>query len=512
MLGHRELSLDDYLAMLRRRWWVIAIPAVLGPIIAFGISLKIPSRYTSQTLVLVEQQKVPSSYVTSIVTEDINARLGTMREQILSRTRLQPIIERFGLFKDEGGQRSMEDLVAQMRKDVSVTAVQPVMGSKEGELAGFYIAFTSDNPHLAQQVCQEITSMFIDENLRLREQSAQGTTSFLESQLDDAKRKLDEQDSRLAQFKSKYMGDLPDEALANMNVLGSLGTQLQAATQALNAAQRDKFYWQSILAQQVEAWERTKNEGAKPETLAEQIAGYENQLLQLRSRYTEDHPDILKMKALIADLKQKAKENETESKNKPVDKVEKAEKASVPEPAQIQQLRVQLKLYDRTIAEATRDQSQIQQQIRSVQSRLQLSPAIEQEYKKLTRDYQTALEFYNDLLRKKSQSAMATDLERRQQGEQFRVMDPPNLPEHPSYPDRPMFALAGFGGGLALGFLIALLLELRDKALRTETDIEFYLSLPTLTAVPTIGGDERRKGSLAARNGNRKPAAEPVEV
>ncbi len=506
MLGHREMTTDDYLAILRRRWWVILVPAILGPAIAFGISLVLRSRYTSQTLVLVEQQKVPDSFVKPIIAEDLNARLSTMQEQILSRSRLQPMIERFGLYKEEARGEPMEDIVNRMRKDISLTPVKSVINRREGELPGFYISFNAEDPRLAQQVCAQITSMFIEENLHQREQSAQGTTNFLQSQLEDAKRRLDEQDAKLAQFKRKYMGSLPDETQTNLNLLSTLNTQLEAVTQSLSRAQQDKTFTESLLAQQVAAWGALKTgNNPHPETLEQELTAMENVLLSLQSRYTSDHPDVIKLKASIAEVRKKVHESGATTKDKPA---EEAPKGSTPEPPQIQQLRSQLHAYDEAIRYATRQQERLTEQVKLYQSRIQLSPLVEQQYKETTRDYHTALDFYNELLKKKDQSAMATDLERRQQGEQFLVMDPANLPEKPSFPNRPVFAGAGLGGGLALGLGLALLLEMRDKSMRSEADIEFFLHLPTLATVPSLENGTRKKNKSARRLHKGEPRVE----
>ncbi len=489
MLGHRELTIDDYISILRRRKWVILIPVLLGPVIAYGISLNLPSRYTSQTLVLVEQQKVPGAYVEPVVTEDLNARLATMQEQILSRTRLQPTIERFQLYRKDWGKETMEELLERMREDISVTPVKSAIGGRQTGIPGFFISFMASDPRIAQQVCAEITSMFIEENLRQREQSAQGTTDFLQTQLSDAKRHLDEQDAKLAQFKRRYIGALPDETQTNLNLLSSLNTQLSAVTQSLNRAQQDKTYTESLLAQQVSA--RTNmlsNYDQQPEKVGEQIAKMETQLAALESRYTSDHPDIIKLKGEIEQLKKKATQMGAAEKENSSKDAELA--AQMPEPPQILQLRSQVHAYEQAVKNLTTDQDRLREQIRLYQSRIQLSPIVEQEYKQITRDYQTALDFYNDLLKKRNQSEMATDLERRQQGEQFRVMDPANLPEKPSFPDRPLFALGGLGGGLILGLLLAVLLEMRDKSLRSELDVEFYLEAPALAVIPAIGVTE----------------------
>jgi polysaccharide chain length determinant protein (PEP-CTERM system associated) len=490
MLGHRELAFDDYIAIVRRRKWILLLPMVLGAILAYSVSLFLHDVYTSKTLVLVEGQKVPDSVVKPVDSEELVQRLATMEEQILSRTRLQPIIEKFGLYKDEPGKPHMEDLVERLRRSIEIAPIKAMPGtSRSGDLPGFYISFTASNARQAQQICSEITSMFIDENLRAREQRAQGTTEFLGNQLAEAKNKLDERDAKLAAFKSRYFGSLPGQEQSNISILTGMNTQLEAVTQALSRAQQDKAYAESLLSQ-LRAAQATASPGSAPDAsqvnqLEVQLATLQNQLVLERARYTDDHPDIIKLKNDIEEVKQKLDAPHAPPAEKTV--AEENQPAKVRETPQTQQLRAQIHQLDQTIQGKTRDQARLQQQIGVYQSRLSLSPNVEQQFKELTRDYQSALGFYNDLLGKESQSQMATNLERRQQGEQFRVMDPANLPESPSFPNRPLFAGGGLGLGLALGVGIALLLEMKDKSLRTEGDIKFYLQTPTLALIPLIG-------------------------
>jgi polysaccharide chain length determinant protein (PEP-CTERM system associated) len=506
MLGHRDLSVDEYMQMLRRRLWWIVVPAVLAPLIAVGVSLRLPNRFTSQTLVLVERQKVPDTYVTPVVSEVLNARLATMQEQILSRTRLQPVIDRFGLFT-EVKNASVEEKVELMRKAVSVRPVRGDFGfGGGGGLPGFYISFTASNPRLAQQVCGEITSMFMEENLKLREQSAQGTTDFIKTQLEDAKRNLDEQDAKLAAFKQKYVGQLPGQEQTNFNMLTSLTSQLDAATQALARLHQEKTYTESMLSQQVQTWQTTQSNRSDstprltPDALQQSLSAAQAHVMALQQRYTDTHPDVIKAKKEVASLQKRVDEaNAAESAAaQPGSKTKSARESHAgPEPTGIQQLRAQLHGMEISIQDRERAQADLQRQIRVYESRIQLSPVVEEKHKQLTRDYQTALEFYNQLQTKKNQSEMATDLERRQQGEQFRVLDPPNLPEKPTFPNRQLFAAGGFGGGLMLGVIIAFLLEFRDKSIRSEQDVQFYLELPTLALMPTVEIDPAQM-----RNGN----------
>lgn len=493
MIGHRELTLEDYLVILKRRWRVFIIPGVLGPLVAIGISYLLPEKYISQTLVLVEQQKVPESFVKSVVTDELNDRLGTMREQILSRTRLQPIIERFGLYKKDVGKVAMEDLVDRLRKAIEVTPVRPVVRARNDTLPGFFIGVTASEARTAQQICAEVTSMFMEENLKVREQRAQGTTDFLQKQLAEAKQKLDEQDQRLAAFKQRHVGQLPGQEQTNINLLTGFNTQLAAVTQSLSRAQQDKTYMESLLAQQVAAWNAMKA-GTNPETLEDQLAKQKNELVTLEARYTRDHPDVIKARNDVAQLEKKIQE----AKNAPGQGTGAEPRGALNEPPQITQLRNQTHQAEVTIKENTREQQRLQETIKIYQARIQLSPIVEQEYKELTRDYETALAFYNDLLSKRNQSEMATDLERRQQGEQFRVMDPPNLPERPSFPNRPMFAGIGLGAGLGLGLALTMVLEMRDKSLRTERDIELFLELPTLALMPMVDSPDSRNKKTAA--------------
>jgi polysaccharide chain length determinant protein (PEP-CTERM system associated) len=499
MIGHREMSMDDYVAILRRHLWVIVIPTLLLPVVAYLVSLALPERYTSQTLVLVEQPRVPTQFVPTVVTDQLNERLQTMQQQILSRTRLQPIIEKFGLYREDVAQKvPMEDLIGRMRQSIQVTPVKPVTTVRQGEIPGFTISFEADNPRMAQLVCQEITSMFIAENLKLRTERAEGTTEFLQKQVEEAKQKLDEKDARLAEFKRKYLGQLPGQEQVNMNILMGLTQQLEAVNQLLTRTHQDKTYAESQLDQQIAAWEAAQV-GSNPLTLEQQLAALQTQLLTMESRYTPDHPDMIKLKADIAQMKKKIDENNAAAKAKPADK-DKADLAKMNEPPNIQQLRNLIHGYDLTIQEKTRDQERLQDQIRTYRARVEISPLVEQQYNEITRDFATAQGFYDELLRKKSQSAVAADLERQQQSEQFRLWDPPNLPEKPTFPNRLLFAGGGLGGGLVVGLGLALLLELKDKALRTERDVEVLLQLPTLALVPSISRyNGKGRGGLFSR-------------
>jgi polysaccharide chain length determinant protein (PEP-CTERM system associated) len=487
MAATGELTVADAKRVLRRYWWILPISTILLSVAGLIAAKMLPKRYTSQTMVLVEQPAVSTKYVESGVTEDLNHRLATMQQQILSRTRLEPIVEKFSLYSADRGKVHMDDLIERLRGTISIKPVETMQGTGSRGLPGFYIAATSDNPQLAQQVCTEITSMFLEQNARQTEHQATQTTNFLNDQVTEAKKKLDEQDAKLAQFKRQYLGSLPEESQANLSMLMNMNSQMEANTQALSRAQQEKAFNESLLNQEEMNWKARQTGSQNPDTADQQLTLLQDKLTDLMARYTPDHPDVVKMQYQIAELKKRM-----------------AEPAKVPtsaagtqtahDPPQVQQLRAKLRQNDLNIADLTHQQGQIQGQTRQLQGRVQSTPMVEQQYKEMMRNYQTASEFYQDLLKKSQSSGVQRDLIQQQDSEQFRVYDPPNLPMKPSFPRKTYFVGGGFGGGLAIGLGILFLLAMMDKTIHTEREAELCLKLPVLTVVPTL--------AVAGLNGN----------
>jgi polysaccharide chain length determinant protein (PEP-CTERM system associated) len=483
MIGQRELNFDDYVAILRRRWWIVLSCAAFGLVAAFALCRLLPKSYTSKTLVLITPPTVTANYIQPVITGTMDERLASMQEQILSRTRLQPVVKEFGLYsEDRADSVPLESRVNRLRKAIKVEPIQPTPGTRSVDLPGFTVAVTLGTPLLAQQVCARVTSLFMEQNLRVRQNQAEDTTQFLAGQLNDAKVKLDERDSELAAFTRRYTGALAEDGTTNLNLLTSATQQLDVTTQALNRAQQDKAFAQTMLAQQLDAW-RASQSNHNPAALTKQLNDLQSQLVTLRARYTDDYPDVIKTKNDIAQLEKRIREADS---NAPKDDANLATKSSSVEPLQIQQLRAQIHQDTVTIQQATSQQQQLQRQIETLQARVQSSPSVQEEYKQLSQERQTALDFYDSLLKKQKDSAMATDLARRQQSEQFRVLDPANLPDRPSFPDPFRFYPGGLAGGLALGLGLVVLLEARDKTIRTERDVRYFLELPTLALIPGI--------------------------
>lgn len=491
MIENRELTMDDYLAMLRRRAKVILIPALLAPLAGFLVSYAFPAKYTSQSLILVEGQKVPETMVQPVVSEDLTARVATLQQQVLSQSRLQPVVER--LYPNKNSQE-VGEIIDAIRLNMTVEPVITTLsqiGTTNGKPAkpggspvpGFYVNYTASNPREAQQICNELTTLLVDENLKSIQAAASGTSDVLNKGLEDAKRNLDDLDSKLATFKKQYVGQLPGDEEQNLKILMGLNAQLEANTQTLNRAQQDKSYTESMLAQQVAAWKSSQS-STNPQTLEKQLSELQTQLLDLQAKYTDDHPDVIKTKADIAEVKKKLAEINKASSDAPDATTE---KASAMEPPEIRQLRLQVHQYGDLIAAATRDQKRLQQEIGQYQNRVSLSPGIEEQYKGLTRDYDNAQKSYQDLLAKKSSADLTVKMNNQSEGERMFPLNPANVPDSPSFPNRLLFAAGGLGAGLALGVGLAMWLELRDKSIRTEADAEAALELPMLVAVPWVG-------------------------
>jgi polysaccharide chain length determinant protein (PEP-CTERM system associated) len=504
MLGHRPLNAEDYLTILKRRWWIVAIPAFVLPVLAVVATLYIPAQYVSQSSVQIGQQKVSNDLVKSIVTEDISSRLASINQQIESRSSILPIVEKFNLYSDQ--KLTMDDRIALARKNIDIQALGTGFAHANG-IPGFTIAFTASDAHTAQLVCAEITSLFISANLQNQTDATAGSTDFITEQLNNAKTTLDDQDAKLAEFERKYFGMRPEDEAQNINILNSLNSQLEASTQELGRMEQDKSLMESMLASQATA----SPASVSPQTQEQQLQGLLAQQSILTQRYSANYPDVIAINRQIADLRAKMAHPSSGQAY-----------AAAPaatggnDSVAVRDLRARISANDLAIQQKRSEQAQIDKQIHEYQARIQSTPQVEEEYKQLTRDTQTSQALYDNLSSKLKQAQMATDLQNRQEGETFSVLDPANLPDNPTFPKRRIFASGGLAGGLALGLLFVALLEYRDTALRTERDIWAFTQLPTLAVIAWSGevalsskpAKPSRLKRLFRRNHPKDPLAE----
>jgi polysaccharide chain length determinant protein (PEP-CTERM system associated) len=495
LLGHRTLNVDDYLTILKRRWWLIAIPAVLFPILAYVITFYIPPRYVSTTLVLIEQQSVPEDFVRPVVNDNLDNRLASMKEQILSRSSIEPIIEKYNLYASQ--KMSMEDRVDLMRSSITIKPIHSEIPGASG-LPGFYISFQANDAITARDICGDVTTLFVNQNLSARKGSVRETTDFLKSQLKEAKVSLDDQDQKLEDFERKHFGNLPSDANANESALGALDTHLNADTEELSTMEEQRSFWEASLAQESNTPVNTSGTIVKTSAdLEKELEAREAEKTALLLQYTAEYPVVKAKQRQIDDLRKQIADAANAPETPPAPTV--ASTAPHDDSVKVKDLRARIHAIDLAIANKRKEQENLEQEVKTYQARVESTPAVQAEEKQLTRDYQTSQENYDALSKQITEAAKATDLENLEEGEKFQVKDQANLPDSPTYPKKPIFLFGGLFSGLAIGLIVVALLEYKDTALRSERDIWAFTQLPTLAVIAWSGEIAEIKPTIMAR-------------
>ena len=498
-------GMADYWAIAQRRFWWIALPLFLCWLGVWAAGWFLPPVYESEALILVEHQKVPENYVASNVSVDLQDRLQSMTQQILSRTRLQTTIDRFHLYTSHKGVDKFtqaEDPIEQMRKDIKIDLVR---SPGRAELTAFKIQYSAGSPELAQQVNSELTSLFIDENLKAQEQQSESTTGFLNTELTEARTRLEEQEAKVRAFKTTHFGNLPSQMQTNVQILSGLQAQLQSTQRDLEGAKEHKLYLDSLLEQ----YNSQQTIPVAGDTPATQPQAFDKELMDLRlrladarSKYTEEYPDVVALKDTIAKTEKLKKQVEDEmsakTEKKPSVATADGDEAThnVANPS-VMQIQSQVKVNELEIAEYQNKEKEIESQISDYQARLNLTPQTEQELADVSRGYEESMSNYNSLLQKQMQSQLATNLEQRQQGEQFSILDPPSLPVKPASPNHLKVSLGGLLVGIAFGIGFAALAEMTQQRVWKSGDLEGLVPAKVLVSIPHLStpGEDRLHGA-----------------
>jgi polysaccharide chain length determinant protein (PEP-CTERM system associated) len=516
VLPGKAFNPEDLVEIVKRRAPWALIPAVIIGAATVVIVTLLPNQYRSEALIQVVPQQVPESYVRSTVPTRIQDRLPAMMQLVLSRTRLEQLVQQFGLYADLRARVPMEDVIEQMRKDVSVVA-------DKGD--AFRVAYVGRDRQTVTRVADRLSSLFIEENLRDRSELAEGTNDFLETQLEDVRRQLGTYEQKLADYRERHSGGLPSQATSNLQALNGVQMQIQSLDESLNRDRDRKLFLERSLAEWTgpegaagETFEKRLDDLAKAVTSttsapanadgsapagseADQLAKARQQLASLELRLKPTHPDVVRMKHIIADLEQ---QQQTKALSAPVSDGAAATDGGsgggltpteLEKKSRVVGLQAELQMVDHQIDTKEADLTKLRQGAADYQARLNQVPEREAELAGLTRDYATLQETYSRLLAKKQDSQVAANLERRQIGQQFRIVDPARVPERPVSPNRPLLNAVGLVGGLAVGALFAGFLEFRDASFRTEADVTSVLALPVLARVPELlsVGDHRRR-------------------
>jgi succinoglycan biosynthesis transport protein ExoP len=504
--GGLSLSPEHYWRiLLHRKWRVIAVFLLVSAGTAIG-SYFLPDTYTSETLILVDPQKVPESYVKSTVTGDVRNRLGTLSQQILSATRLQKIIDTLNLYPVERKNLAREDLITMMRGHIGVTVVSDFGASQD--LQAFRISFSGKDPRVVAQVANDLASLFIDENLKAREQQATGTTEFLQNQLQEARKSLEMQEAKLKEFRLKHIGEMPEQQAADLQILGQLQSQQQLEGDALARADQQKSMIQSMMSQSsapvvdLDRGEMQKPAGGSGSEGNEAKAAPPKPVNSVRAQleallargYTEGHPSVKKLRAELAD--EDSRKEAAPVPEPPPDAikapapVEPAPRVrrTVPTPVAYTNpvLQSQLSTLEAEIGKHKQEQQRLAKLIGTYQVKLEAIPVREQEVAELVRDYEISKGHYSQLLNSQLSAETATQLEIRQKGEKFSILDPAQPAERPSSPNRKLLNAGGSVAGLGLGLLFALLSEFLGMSITTPEQITESTSIPVLEVIPVI--------------------------
>ena len=501
-----DMQPQEFLEIFLRRKWLIVFSILF---ILFGASVYCvvtPERFKSSTTILVVPQRVPENYVKSTISIRIEDRLGTIKQQVMSRTRLVAVMDELGLFKEDRKKNPVEDVVEDMRKRITIEV---------RHTDAFTLSFVHENRQMAMLTTSRLASFFIDENLKNREQQAVGTADFLDSQLQETKKKLEEQEERVKKYKSAFMGELPQQLQANLAVMSRLQDQLKANADAIRIAQDRRMFIESQIGTlesqvaSIEAQARAASGGketaaAEPISPSDPAAPYlpelnakRAQLADLSSRYTDQYPEIRRLTEEVARLEKQvanARGNSPPAQGAAGEPAARQPVAIAATPAsslarekeEIRRLRIVLKGLDLEIQSLKRDSDEIRKSVAAVESRVERSPKREQEMISLTRDYDNLKRSYDELLKKKLDADISQNLEKRQKGEQFQILDPANLPEEPFIPNRPkVFGIAVLAA-LLLGFGGAIGLEMIDPSVRGAKEFSHFSGIPVLASIPSI--------------------------
>jgi succinoglycan biosynthesis transport protein ExoP len=484
-----SIDWDRYFGIIRRRAWYFMVPMFVGWLAVWAVSWFLPSVYRSGTLILVEQPAVPTQFVVPNIAGDLQDRLQSITQQILSRTRLLHIIDTFNLYAKERGKVPPDELVDRMRKDIEIELVR----DNHNELSAFNIYYSSRDASVAQQVTSELSSLFISENLEARQAQSENTTKFLETQLEEAARSLAEQEAKVRQYKDQHLGELPGQLQSNLQILAGLQSQLGTEEDALNRAKQQNAYLESLLGQYKSLQRSGKSGESAPiglPALDKELDRLKAQLADLSSHYTDQHPDVRKVKEQIAKtekMRQQVAASMAKASSDPAPTADSPKDAAeIRDMSPTFEMQSQLKANQIEITNRQHAIQELEGKIGGYQGRLNQSPVAEQQLTDLTRGYEQSRADYDSLLKKKNDSELASNMERQQQGEHFRILDPPSLPTKPFSPNRLKLFGIGLFAGLVLGGGFAAASELADGRLYTEKELKDLVGVDVIAEIPPL--------------------------
>lgn len=556
----RAALFRDYLSGARHRWVALATTFAAGFLISVGFALLLPPKFRSAGTILIEQQEMPQELVRSTVTSYADQRVQVISKRVMTTDTLLDIIRRYDLYPKQRVKETREALLARMRTDIglrmiSADVIDPRSGRPTSATIAFEVSFTGSSPDLAAKVANELTTLYLNENLNNRTQLARDAATFLESEGDRLNRRIGELEAKLADFKKKNYQQLPELSQLNMQLLDRTEEELRSQESRQASLEQQRVFLEAQLAQLKPNSAVFSDSGERILSTADRLKMVKSQLASARAKYAPDHPDIARLERELAglqgDLANSHDDAAADSKGQSAEindlrrKLQRAqsELAQMSErygPEHPDRVRLEREVKDlqsqvagaapagvspdqRTVGADADNPAyvQIQAQLSATLNDLQalkdataklharaaayqrdisLAPQVEQEYRELTRDYDNTRLKYQEIRSKQNEAKTAQNLEADRKGERFTLIDPPLPPEEPVSPNRPMILIAGTFLSLALAVGVLFGLESMDSSVRGRRDLQNLTGLPPLALVPHIGTEaERRAGKRRLR-------------
>jgi polysaccharide chain length determinant protein (PEP-CTERM system associated) len=509
------MGLASILETVRRRWVLALVPFLFLLTAAISLALFLPSLWTAKAVILVDRQQIPETFVKSTVTSDVENRLLTLSQEILSSARLMKIIEAHDLYPEVRRRGSPDEAVDRMRRDIRIDFQNDDRDRRNPRTVAFSVAYTTTNPHAAMTVANQLAALYVDENVRYREQHAVSTSEFLETQLTDVRGRLQNQERKITEFKERHMGQLPEQREANLRTLDRLQQQLQSAHETLRRANERR----QLLTQALAEIDQTTPAGAAAagpnpspaEAGAARLSVLKQELAQMQTRYSDRYPDVIALKEQVRALEAKLAAEPPAAAPAPAPPAPKPaggassvkrdgkELRTIPQSGYVQSLMQQLDQATVDAKTTTDEIKGLRSQIAIYERRIENTPRSEQELALITRDYETTRELFRSLLGKRGEAEIAADLEQRQKGEHFRMIDPARIPDRTAGPNRFRLLLIGLVLAVGAAGIAVVLAEHVDTSYRSADEVRGNEPVPVLSTISKIVTERDRRRSLRQR-------------
>jgi len=476
---------DHYINLIFKHRWLIIIPLCLSMIVGIYLAIALPRVYQAVSLILIKPQQVPTDYVQSAsVAANIESRIRSISQKILSHANLQKIINQFNLFSSPEQQNMfIEDKIEDLRWRIAIELQET---TKYQEAEAFYISFQWPNPQQTALVANSLATLFINEDLKDRETEAVDTTQFLDDQLRTMRERLKEFEARLGDYRKRYMGELPEQLESNLRILDTLQKQLSQREERL----RDEKNRLSMLEIEIKAEKESLESFAGSAIVSEKgeeltLPQLKNQLYTLKASYTDQHPDVIRLKAMIADMEAKLKSGELKSPEESNTSAAFKQEQFLTSNILSEQIRRQSEIKTE-INNLGEDIRKLKNEIRLYQQRIERTPKREEELMTLNRDYQNIQGSYSSLLNRKLEAEIAVNMEKKQKGEQFSILESAQVPLSPVSPNIKILFMLAVMGALSIGSGLIFLLDYFDTSLKDPGKFESDLGVAVLATVPKI--------------------------